>query len=324
MPRISLDLESLIADGHLTSAEATRLEALALPDRKNTLLINLFLIFGALSVAGGMIALVPNAATGLVLALLALGGAEFIRRGTQGESLKTLGTALMLMGTMGLAGWIGWEFQEMENGTLPTLLIAGVLTAAALWFRSAVIGAFAVLSVGAVLGSGTGYWHASYGLFVEEPTVTILVFGLLAGALYRIRNRAPAWQALLTVAARTAIFMMNFGFWVGSLWGDRVGEHWLAPEGWADRSAWRDSALNIPDYVFTLGWAGALAALITVTRRGSFLSVTSIVFLAIHGYTQYFEYLGAKPETLVLGGLVLVGLAVGGARYFTRPAKPAA
>ncbi|HAE93111.1 MAG TPA: hypothetical protein DCG65_01030, partial [Hyphomonas atlantica] len=55
------------------------------------------------------------------------------------------------------------------------------------------------------------------------------------------------------------------------------------------------------------------------TRRNSFLSITSIVFLTIHGYTQYFEYLGAQPETLVLGGLVLVGLAVVGARFLMRP-----
>ena len=60
-------------------------------------------------------------------------------------------------------------------------------------------------------------------------------------------------------------------------------------------------------------------AVIATSRRSSFLSITSIVFLTIHGYTQYFEYLGAKPETLVIGGLVLVGLAVAGARFLMRP-----
>ena len=49
------------------------------------------------------------------------------------------------------------------------------MTASALWFRSALLAAFAVLSLGAILGSGTGYWHASYALFVEEPTITIIV-----------------------------------------------------------------------------------------------------------------------------------------------------
>ncbi|MEP1600334.1 MAG: hypothetical protein ABJM18_18440, partial [Hyphomonas sp.] len=258
--------------------------------------------------------------TGLILALLSLGGAEFLRRSARGNSLKTLGMALTLMGTLGLAGWVGWEFREVDDGTLPTLLIALIMTASALWFRSALLAAFAVLSLGAILGSGTGYWHASYALFVEEPTITIIVFGLLAAGLYHARKSlADAWANLVTVSARTAFFMMNFGFWVGSLWGDRVGEHWFAPSRWSDRSEWRETALAIPDHVFTLGWIGALVAVIATSRRSSFLSITSIVFLTIHGYTQYFEYLGAKPETLVVGGLVLVGLAVAGARFLMRP-----
>ena len=322
MSRITLDLDKLVADGHLDQAEAERLSGFALPDQRNTLLINLLLIFGAISVAGGTIALVPNAITGLVLAIMSLIGAEILRRSAKGHSLKTLSMALVLMGTLGVAGWIGWEFQDVEDGTLPTVMIAVIMTASAIWFRSALLGAFAVLSLGAVLGSGTGYWHASYALFVEEPTITIAAFGLLAAGLYKARGAlAETWQTLLTVSARTAIFMMNFGFWVGSLWGDRMGEHWFAPDRWSERSEWRDTALTIPDYVFTIGWAGALIATIIMVRRNSFLSITSIVFLAIHGYTQYFEYLGAKPETLVIGGLVLVGLAVAAARFLLRPAE---
>ena len=110
--------------------------------------------------------------------------------------------------------------------------------------------------------------------------------------------------------------MVNFAFWVGSLWGDRIGEHWLAPSAWSDRNAWREAATDIPEIVFTLGWAAFLIAMIVKVRRGGFVSVTSIVFLAIHGYTQYFELLGANAASLVVGGIVLVGLAVAGARFF--------
>ncbi len=325
MSRITLDLDALISAGQLQPEEAARLTALALPERRNSLLINLFLIFGAISVAAGTIALVPNAATGLILALLALGGAEFLRRAARNDSLKVLGTGLTLMGTLGVAGWVGWEFRDVSDGTLPSVLITAVMFASAIWFRSAFLAALSVLSFGAVLGSGTGYWHASYGLFVQEPTITLAVFGGLAAALYRARTLlADVWQTMTTVAARTSLFMMNFGFWVGSLWGDRIGEHWFSPDGWEARSEWRDTALTLPDTVFTLGWIGVLAALIATSRRGSFLSVTSIVFLAIHGYTQYFEVLGASPESLVVGGLVLVGLAVAGARFLmNKPAETA-
>lgn len=322
MARITLDLDALLSSGQLSPQEADKLKALALPDQRNSLLINLCLTFGAISVAAGTIALVPNATTGLILALFSLAGAEFLRRSAKGASLKVLGTALTLMGALGVAGWIGWEFREAADGTLPAVLITTILTATALWFRSAFLSALAVLSLGAVFGSSTGYWHASYGLFVEEPTITLLIFGLLATGLYRARSLlSEAWQSMTTIAARTAVFMVNFGFWVGSLWGDRIGEFWMSPDSWQARNAWRESALTIPDEVFTLGWAGALVAVIATSQRNSFLSITSIVFLAIHFYTQYFVILGASPESLVVGGLVLVGLAVAGARFLLK--KPA-
>ncbi|KCZ88836.1 hypothetical protein [Hyphomonas johnsonii] len=316
MPAIRLDLEALTRSGQISPDEARRLKALALPDHKGSLLVNILLIFGALAVAAGTIALVPNAATGLVLALLALAGAETLRRIDGDASLKVLGAGLAIMGAMGIAGWIGWEFREVDSA-YPALAIAAALGAAALWFRSAFLAAPAVLALGATLGSGTGYWHASYAIFVEEPTFTIIVFGALAGAIYALRPRIAAACALVTtVAARTAVFMVNFAFWVGSLWGDRLGEHWLAPRDWSDRHDWRESALQVPEAVFSLGWAAFLVAVIFRARRGGFLSVTSIVFLAIHGYTQYFEVLGANATTLLIGGVVLVALAVGGTRAF--------
>tara|TARA_R110000850_G_scaffold77795_2_gene168321 strand:+ start:5011 stop:5979 length:969 start_codon:yes stop_codon:yes gene_type:complete len=316
MSIIRLDLDALTRKGEISPDEAVRLKNLALPDTRSGLMVNLLLIFGAISVAAGTIALVPNAATGLVLAILALGGAEVLRRVDSDDSLKVLGAGLAMMGALGLAGWIGWEFRDVTDSAYPALGIAAVLAAAAVWFRSSFLAAPAVLALGATLGSGTGYWHASYGIFVEEPTLTILVFGAVAAGIFALRRKiADACSAVATIAARTAFFMINFAFWVGSLWGDRIGEHWLAPRDWRERSDWREAATEIPELVFTLGWAAFLITMIVRARRGGFVSVTSIVFLAIHGYTQYFELLGANATSLLIGGLVLVGLAVGGARY---------
>ena len=316
MSIIRLDLDRLTQSGEISADEAVRLKNLALPDARSGLLVNLLLIFGAISVAAGTIALVPNAATGLVLAVLALGGAEVLRRVDSDDSLKVLGAGLAMMGALGLAGWIGWEFRDAADSAYPALGIAAVLAAAAVWFRSSFLAAPAVLALGATMGSGTGYWHASYAIFVEEPTLTILVFSAVAAGLFTLRSTiTDAYRAVASVASRTAFFIINFAFWVGSLWGDRIGEHWLAPSKWSERSDWRAAATEIPELVFTLGWAGFLIAMIVKARRGGFVSVTSIVFLAIHGYTQYFELLGANAASLVIGGLVLVGLAVGGARY---------
>jgi iron complex transport system permease protein len=317
MQAIRLDLEALVQQGQISPQEAARLKGFALPDQKGSLFINLLLIFGALSVAAGTIALVPNPATGLVLALAALGGAEVLRRMDVDDSLKVLSAGLTLMGALGLAGWIGWEFRESAESLYPTLAIAGVLAAAAIWFRSPFLVAPAVLALGATLGSGTGYWHASYGIFVEEPTLTILLFGALTAGFYAVRGKlADAYESLATIAARTSLFMVNFAFWVGTLWGDHIGQHWLAPDEWRARQDWEAQAIDIPDQVFTLGWAAFLIAMIVKARRGGFLSTLSIVFLSIHFYTQYFELLGANPGSLVVGGVILVGLAVGGTRLF--------
>lgn len=322
MQIIRLDLAALMHSGAITAEEAARLAALALPDTRGGLMLNLLLIFGAIAVAAGAIALVPDAATGLVLALMALGGAEALRRLPAGDGFRMLSTGLALMGTLGLAGWVAWEFGEAPSATQPALLVTLVLAAGAAWFRSAFLAALGVLALGAVFGSGTGYWHASYALFVEEPAITIGVFGGLAGLLYTARDKAAGvWTNLLTVAARTSVVLVHFAFWVGSLWGDVIGD-----SGWGDRryesydafEAWQKTAMTIPDWTFATGWAGLAIALAVLTRRGGFLSVSAVVFLAINGYTQYFEYFGAKPETLLIGGLVLVAMAVAGAAWLQR------
>ncbi len=323
MTRITLDLARLQTEGKLDADEALRLAGLAEPSGKAGLWINLLLIFGAIAVAGGVLALNPTPLTGLVLALTALGGATTLRL-TRDKGWRTLYEGLAIMGALGLSGYIGTETQDVEAIVWPTFLIFTVMTAIAIWFRQAFLAALSVLAFGAMLGSGTYYWHASYALFVREPLISILAFTALAAGLYQLRSTlGEAWHMLLTVAARTAVIMVNFGFWIGSLWGDYPGEHWAAGRSWRANSDWRESAPFIPDMVFTLGWAGALVACILLARKGGFLAVSAIVFLAIHFYTQFFEILGAEPWTLILGGVSAVTLAAFfGRRLVRRPAGP--
>ncbi len=314
MSVIRLDLSALLKAGNLTEAEAARLTALALPDKRGNLLVNVLLIFGALAVSAAAIALVPNAATGLTLAICALAGAETLRRLAPGEAFGVLSAGLALMGTLGLAGWIAWQFGDAPSATTTALLITAVLTGGAAWFRSAFLAALAVVALGAVFGTGSGYWHASYALFVEEPVISIAVFGGLAALFYRARSAAgEAWALLITVAARTAMFLVHFAFWVGSLWGDVLGDAGWSQSRYADYAAyeaWEKTAITLPEWPFSLGWAALCLALALRTRRGGFLSISALVFLAIHAYTQYFEVLGAEPTTLLFAGLTLVGLAV--------------
>ncbi|MEO1028100.1 MAG: hypothetical protein AAFX02_03470 [Pseudomonadota bacterium] len=312
---ITLDLDALTARGKITQAEADRLLELRLPDRRIGLFVNTGLIFGAMAVAAGVIALVPSPTTGLMLALLALGGAIGLRV-SAGPNWTVLSQALAIMAALGLSGWIAGEYWESEYAFWPPFAIFAITTAVAAGFRNSFLSAMAVLAFGALLGSGTVYWHAAYGLFVREAFITIIAFSVLAGGLYSARDRiGSAWQSVTTIAARTAVIMVNFGFWIGSLWGDRVGELWAtANKDWDATNTWRQTAFELPEELFTLGWAGALIACMIFARRGSFLSISALVFLCIHFYTQYFEMFGAEPEALLVGGLIAVGLATWGGR----------
>ena len=101
------------------------------------------------------------------------------------------------------------------------LIVTAALAGAAIVARSSLLMVAAVLALGACLGARTGYWHATYMLAVYEPLITIVLFGLLALGTYYLSKSLPAdYERLALIAARTSVFMVNFGFWVGSLWGD--------------------------------------------------------------------------------------------------------
>ena len=83
--------------------------------------------------------------------------------------------------------------------------------------------ALAVLALAACLGARTGYMHAMYSLTIQEPTLTIMLFSALALGAYLISKRLKAdYERLAITAARISVLLINFGFWIGSLWGDRL------------------------------------------------------------------------------------------------------
>jgi hypothetical protein len=190
------------------------------------------------------------------------------------------------------------------------------LFALAVLIRSGFLMALVPLAVVAALGSSTGYSHATYMLIVSEPAITIGVFSLLAAAAYFVSQHVePAYEKLALVFARMSLLLVNFGFWVGSLWGDYPGESWMRGGTYSESEswqAWRAAAWHIPDYVFVIGWAVLLAAVgvwgASVNRR--WVVNTAAAFGAIHFYTQWFERLGAQPWAIIVAGLTVVAIAV--------------
>jgi hypothetical protein len=279
--------------------------------------------FGAVAVAAGILALNPSYATGAGLgALFVLGGLAVSYRLTEQWSL--LGTANTIIGALLLAGGV---IGLADGRFVGFAFAAALLLALALAIRSGLLMATVPLALAAALGSSTGYFHASYMLIVTEPTITILAFALLAWAAYVVSQRVPAaYEGLALVFARMSLVLVNFGFWVGSLWGDHPGESWRHGEiyenpgtGGQARAAWRAAALHVPDYVFVAAWAVVIIGVGVWAARANRRWVVNLaaVFGAIHFYTQWFERLGAEPLGIILAGLTVVAIAVALRRYNT-------
>jgi hypothetical protein len=313
MARITLDLDALVADGRLTAADAERLAGMAMPGRGISTVIQVLYILGALGLAGGVMALKPDPVTGMALAALAIGFAVFAQA-TKREDLGLLGTAMGICGTVGLCGSIGLQFGE----SLSALAVNGILTAitlaVALLLRSRFLAALVPLGIAALLGSSSEYWHASYAIIVKESAITVIAFAILSGILFLGAQRLrDAWSQMATVAGRVSWLLMNFGFWVGSLWGDHVGDGFVpeATDGSPNLEAFRAGAFFIPEWVFIFGWAAVSVLTIVFMHRNRFAVNASITFLAINVYTQFFEWFGGSAFVMLTGGVTLLAFAFG-------------
>jgi hypothetical protein len=161
--------------------------------------------------------------------------------------------------------------------------------------------ACAVLALGSALGARSGYFHATYMLRIDEPLLTIAVFSVVALALYYLSRLERAQLShVAVIGARTAIVLVNFGFWIGSLWGERL------------ELASAVEPLRVPATAFSVAWALALlgTALWAVRANRRWVVNVATVFGAIHFYTQWFEHLGATPGTVLVAGLLALGIAL--------------
>jgi hypothetical protein len=305
-----------VRGGKLTRDEAERLKTLASRDT-SALAINSLMVFGATAVSAGILALNPSFEAGAALgvALVLVGLAVTFRAS---EQWSLLGTATTIIGALLLAGGVIGLFEGAFAGTCFTVAL---LFALAVLTGSSFLMALLPLAVAAALGSSTGYAHATYMLIVREPAITIVVFSLLAAAGYLVSLQVtPAYERLALVFARVSLMLVNFGFWVGSLWGDYPGQSWLhggTYSGSESSQTWRAAAWHVPDSVFIIGWAGLLVASgfwgAYANRR--WVVNTAATFGAIHFYTQWFERLGAQPWAIIVAGLTVVAVAAALWRY---------
>jgi hypothetical protein len=303
--KVTLDLTRLLEQGKISQSEFDRLRALAGQDTGSPA-FNILIGFGIAAVSLGAVALVPTPLTAAVVggAVFAFGLALVPGRSAQWGLLAQI---CLCVGPLILAGGI----IAIDGGSLRAMLAVTVLLAAAsIAARSGLLTVAAVLASASCLGASTGYWHATYELSITEPTLTIVVFSALALAAYHLSKQLKSdYERLALLAARTSVFLVNFGFWIGSLWGDRL----LLLRAVGDRLEGGLPPVALPTWLFSVGWALALvAAGVWATRVGRRWVVNvAAVFGAIHFYTQWFDKLGPTPLSFLLGGLVMLAIALG-------------
>jgi iron complex transport system permease protein len=316
--KVTLDVDRLLQQGRITSAEYARLKSFAAADT-GSLALNLLLGFGVIATAAGTLVLLHSAPASVVLGVV-MGMAGVSVSTQSAKTWGVFGSILLLVGSLLAAGGIVVLTYGRPSGFL---VVTALFVMAGILARSGLLVALATIALAHTVGAATGYGHAMYMLLIQEPTVTVVLFTLLSWGCYRWSlTLQPEFQRLALISARTSLLLVNLGFWVGSLWGDSPGR---AARGWASRGS-----QTVPDWAFAIAWAAALIGAGVWAARENRRWVVNLVavFGAIHFYTQYFERLGASPGTILTAGLVAIGIALALVRYnrndvISRPPTPA-
>lgn len=291
--KVTIDLDQLLEEGKIDQDEYDRFRQFAARGTTH-LAFNLLVGFGVIAVAGAALALLPTTTTAIALGLF-ICAVGFLLIHAHLAQWSLLANICMLVGAL-LFG--GGTVGAGEGSVGAFLLVAVVFMGAGIVARSALLTVLAVLALASCLGARTDYFHATYFLGIQEPTLTIVVFTVFSIAIHQLSQHLAAdYQGIALAAARTGVFLVNFGFWIGSLSGDRAA----------------GGAMIIADEVFALLWAIALIMAAVWAWRQNRRWLLNVVagFGAIHFYTQWFERLGASAETVLIAGLLALGFALG-------------
>ncbi|MDQ2089828.1 hypothetical protein [Marimonas arenosa] len=261
------------------------------------------------------------------LVLLGLFTAAFLK--SRQSAAFVTGAILLMAFAFHLAGLGLWLDQIGLTGSVKALFYLYAAAALALlgWFIDVrLVTALAIAPFAQALDTGTAYFHAAYVFYSPEPTLSIMqMAALMIVTLLIVRHRPERLARHARILAILAFVVANLCALVGSLWGDYVGETMWGPQRsdftgedrwsrWGEAlDAFRETALYIPEGVYSVFWAVALAGMIAYSawraHRGLFN--TALTFAAIHAYTQLFESFGDEPLAYVVGGLAAIPLAWG-------------
>jgi iron complex transport system permease protein len=308
--KILIDIDELLEQGVVSAEQAAKLRDHAVKDTGSTA-INILLALGAIAVAAGLVALTLSPGLSALLGAGFIAGG-YVARNSMREMWGKLGSIWMIVGALTLSASLGYITNNPAAGSVMAAVILGGTS----WVAgSRLLAALVPLALESAIGGSTGYWTACYEIVVREPTLTIVLFAALALVGWLVVQRLQGLQEALALAfTRMCIILVNFGFWIGSLWGDSPGHIWRDPES-SDYESWLHP--QVPALTFVVGWALALlAAGAWGAKNGRrFMVNTAATFGAIHLYTQWFERLGADPLSVMLAGVATIAIGLGLWRY---------
>lgn len=311
--KILIDIDDLERTQIVSAPMAATLRQHALRDTGSTA-INILLAFGAIAIAAGILALHPSTLAGALFGLAFVVGGGVLKA-RPASPWRKLGGIWMIVGALILAAGTG---ALIDQPLLACLVGALILLVVGFLAGSRLLIALTPLALLAAIGGSTGYWHACYGIAIEEPTLTVLLFSALSyGGWLVVKATAGLTQDLSLAFTRMSLILVNFGFWIGSLWGDTPGHSWRQEyAGAADR--------QIPELIFVLAWAVALlAAGAWGARNGRrFLVNVAATFGGILVYTQWFERMALQPISVIAGGLFAIAIGLGLWNYNRRVLMP--
>ena len=298
--KIVLNIKELLEEGKINQTEYDKLLSLS-KNETGSLALNLLIGFGIIMVCVGVITLTQSASTALIMGLLTFLIGLFLQfKGTKEWSVLSsccsISGVLIFIGGMNI--WL-MEAILSESVFLPLAMNVEILTtfiliASSVFLTSNILAALSILSIAQITGAGTDYFMASYTIWVSSPVVTIVLFSALAFFLYYLsRSTLSRYENILITGSRTSVLVANFGFWVGSLFGG--GE------------------LEVSSELISMAWALALIGFAVwgwkANRR--WVVIVSSIFGAIHFYTQWFTILEMEPASVVIGGVIAIGIGIG-------------
>ena len=290
--KIVLNIKELLEEGQIDQVEYDKL--LLLSKRQTTsLTFNLLVGLGIVAASIGAIALMPSPYSCFVFGLLVCAVGIFIKIKAS-DQWAVLSIICLMSGLLMSSAAIVWLEEHMFHViTYRSIsIVIFILGFSAYFLKSNLLAAISVLNLSTLLGSGVGYEFASYFIWLEYPLLTIVTFSILAICFYSFSKKVGADnEKLLITGSRVSIFLVNLGFWIGSLGGD----------------IWLESP-----HIFSIAWAIAIFGIGFWAWKENRVWLINVlgVFGSIHFYTQWFQTLGAEPLSLFLGGVIAIGIAI--------------